>query len=789
MSFSRGPRRRSTKLPYCIGRHEYVRQYLEELNQPPDQAKLVTSISGVGGVGKSTLLNHFLSYETTRSLYSRLDELSGFGSDGKRLIQLVGEHLSAGPLKVELPNLLQQVHKYDELLGRLATDDQEGARGLGEWLLFGTRLGVEIVAGNTAGELVERVGRPIGNIVGRGWEQVRGAHRLVRTAEERMMIDDPIRVMTNALIHDLDAITKDRWIRIILAFDTYEVIGTVVDKWLLDYLIPSLSRNEVSCDVRLVISGREPIGSYDRRWHDEWCDVILNIPLAPFSRAETSEYLQKRCGLPAPDEQSVQRVLEITAGLPLILERWRQSGSSVDKYIPAKDLHEAAKRIMWWFKNDEERHWVEVAACCRWFDKEVLATLLDGDQELAKQAFSRLTNDQSLTVVGPAGKWKLHETVQKVILGYLRAGGRDTERAHDLLEQYFAKEMEEFANEIEDIGTTYQDSRYISVLIEHIYYCLTGTHPDRHINLLAGYFIDALRYNPKLLAPLMDVFSTASSTQRAQELSVLTHTIVERLEKSNWTDLPEHLALLTKRYQLDIPQRAIASCWMGTALRRSNAPGKALSYLDQALTLDPDYTYAVAERGVVHLLLGHYDNALLDFNRAIELDPLHAGAIASRGETYRQMELYERALCEFDLAISIGPAHDWVYAERAETYRALGDYRKALESIESAISLNPTDSWNIALRSRINRLLENQTEARADTVKALDLAEDEYAKACVLAICGSYDEAILELKNALRKGIRTKSWASHDPDFIDLRNDSRFQELTSINSSIDEASQ
>ena len=74
----------------------------------------------------------------------------------------------------------------------------------------------------------------------------------------------------------------------------------------------------------------------------------------------------------------------------------------------------------------------------------------------------------------------------------------------------------------------------------------------------------------------------------------------------------------------------------------------------------------IRRRGQTYRLMGHYDQALTDFNQAIELNPQYHWAIASRGETYRLMGRYEQALADFNQAIELNPQSDWAIAHRGQ---------------------------------------------------------------------------------------------------------------------------
>lgn len=60
-------------------------------------------------------------------------------------------------------------------------------------------------------------------------------------------------------------------------------------------------------------------------------------------------------------------------------------------------------------------------------------------------------------------------------------------------------------------------------------------------------------------------------------------------------------------------------------------------YLDRAIELDPEFTFAYSNHAWVSIGLGEYRKAVIDSSRAIELDPGIADAYASRCIAYSEL--------------------------------------------------------------------------------------------------------------------------------------------------------
>lgn len=73
----------------------------------------------------------------------------------------------------------------------------------------------------------------------------------------------------------------------------------------------------------------------------------------------------------------------------------------------------------------------------------------------------------------------------------------------------------------------------------------------------------------------------------------------------------------------------------------------ALSALDEAIRLAPDYLSAYVRRGYVYLNLEQYNQAIEDFDRAINIDPNSPEAYKYHGAVYSELGQYESASKDF----------------------------------------------------------------------------------------------------------------------------------------------
>lgn len=61
-------------------------------------------------------------------------------------------------------------------------------------------------------------------------------------------------------------------------------------------------------------------------------------------------------------------------------------------------------------------------------------------------------------------------------------------------------------------------------------------------------------------------------------------------------------------------------------------------------------------RGISYDKLGHFEEAVLDFNKVIQLDPNNSVAYFNRGSTYDSMGAHDQAISDFGKALELDPA-------------------------------------------------------------------------------------------------------------------------------------
>lgn len=81
----------------------------------------------------------------------------------------------------------------------------------------------------------------------------------------------------------------------------------------------------------------------------------------------------------------------------------------------------------------------------------------------------------------------------------------------------------------------------------------------------------------------------------------------------------------------------------------------ALDFLDQVVTLSPDYAEGWNRRATVHFMMHNYAKSMADIERTLELEPRHFGALSGLAQIMKETERRELALDAYQRVLVIYP--------------------------------------------------------------------------------------------------------------------------------------
>jgi tetratricopeptide (TPR) repeat protein len=124
----------------------------------------------------------------------------------------------------------------------------------------------------------------------------------------------------------------------------------------------------------------------------------------------------------------------------------------------------------------------------------------------------------------------------------------------------------------------------------------------------------------------------------------------------------------------------------------------ALSALQQAVRLNPNYATALDELAYTYRSLKRYDDAFFAYRKAVSIDPTFAKAWYDMGWTYNDMNRYAEAERPLKQAILLQADYAEAYNELGYAYRKLKRSQEAISAYRRAVSLRmstpaPTSVW------------------------------------------------------------------------------------------------
>jgi tetratricopeptide (TPR) repeat protein len=560
-----------------------------------------------------------------------------------------------------------------------------------------------------------------------------------RNLDDVDLVLTPERILTPVLLGELRAAASAvPWIA--LFFDTYERTGPFLDPWLYDVLTKPREHGRLPAAVVVVTAGQRPLDS--ARWGG--LDSVAEVPLAPFTEAESRRLLAAR-GVVA--EPVVEEVLRLTGGLPVLVSTLaaRRPDGPDDVIDPSKT---AVERFL---KPEPEARRKVAKACAlpRRLDADVFRVLVAAPEDELDAQYAWLTG---LPFVAQRGdRLQYHDVVRAQMLRLERRRSRtEWTTRHRRLAEAFAEWREDagFGRRAKEL---WADEEWCELRLEEMYHLLCARPPAALAEALRG-FVVACREDEVVARRWARMLEEAGDAADNAVLREWGRSLAAALadEESGVTRATD---LLLARPGLDPAGRAEAHALRGRDLRNRQEYAQALEEYDRAAELDPEQPLAHYGRGVTHQLLEDYPAALAALDRAVELAPDNGWILAERAETYRLASRLEEADADFSRAVALDPTDDIALTGRAVCRHSMGRLDESLADFNRALSIDPEYLWALVRRARLHRARGDLDKAFADLDRAAALAPElawvASERGDAYRLAGRYEEAVAELGRAV----------------------------------------
>ena len=225
---------------------------------------------------------------------------------------------------------------------------------------------------------------------------------------------------------------------------------------------------------------------------------------------------------------------------------------------------------------------------------------------------------------------------------------------------------------------------------------------------------------------------------------------------------------------------------LGTMLFQNARYAEAAAVLQSASASLPDNEALHRNLGAAHHMLGHHDQAALEFQKALEIEPT-PGTFNNLGTIRFFQGRYNDAVAAFEKAVdgransylywgNLGDAYRWATGTRAKAHTA---YTRAVQLATAETKSKPAD-WD--LRSRLalyHAKLADATASRAELAaipSATTSAAVWFRAAIAWDLLGDREQALHSLDRAIEGGY-PKHEIENEPELAPIRADRRYHVL------------
>lgn len=730
---SRKAHRDKRQSPLFIGRQEPLERFRCNLKLPPEDWLFLFSISGQGGVGKTTLLRQFRKVaesegcitSCTNDVETSVLEAMGriakdFENQGYKLKRFSERYRTYQQKREELESDPEAPHGFISLIG---TSLAKASFGLAKQIP-GSGLVTPFVDEEM---LAAKAGEWSAYFLKKHWN-----------TDEVLLVQKPIKVLTPIFLEEIYDVSEKA--NIILFFDTYERTSRFLNDWLWE--VVENIYGDLPLNLIIVTAGREELER--TRWID-YSDLIARCPLEPFSPDETKQYLIQQ-GITNP--KIIDLIIHLSGCLPILVATLAtKSQDDPTRIFDASST--AVNYFLSWIDDLKKRRVALESSLSRLLNRDIIAILHGEDS--ADELFSWLTSMPFVEVHRDG--WSYHEIVRTQMIRQQRLiSPRTWLDLQGKLANYYDKLC--FSLNL-DSHKQWHDPKWQTYRLHRTYHTLCQSFTQKLPEVLSDFLI-ALKYQRQFATQYAELIVLAGAESESSEIYSIGEQILKGLkafDEGQYENGIGMFSLILTDYEIEPESKAVALSWRGEAYRLMRQYNKAIQDFSNALEIKPDDVWTIVCRSSAYRKSGRHEESLRDCNTAIKIDSKNSWAFNSRGETYLRMRCYEEALRDFSFSIELNPDNAWSVASRGKAYRIMRRSEAALEDFNRAIELNPSSSWTLANRGLTHRQIGNFQNSLEDFNRAIELEPNSgwaiASRGETYRQLNRYDEALKDFDRAI----------------------------------------
>jgi len=370
-----------------VGRENEIDVFEHMLDKGESHTAPILNIYGIGGIGKSTLLQkYFWLCKKNDIVYASVD-----GRDERIKIGIVN-----GQVLCNLPELLQiwrnqldtdrksknfnvfdnYIERFNKTIKKYWAGDRANIPGLDLMENFsgnatGGLIGASIggFPGVILGAAIGSAAQKLANAIGRTSHILKSAGLTNDEIEFCLNIE---KNLAKSFVKGVNKLCVQHG-RLVLFIDTFEMIESF-QRWLVNIFF----NTDININVRFVIAGRELL---NKAIWNEWKYLIHEFELEPFSKEIVSQFLAKH-GI--DNNNTLKKVQQVSNGVPWAMALLTENLTIMDgdwqavleKGLPYEISKQMVERFLDQIQDEKERLFIEICAIPLSFDVDLIETIM-----------------------------------------------------------------------------------------------------------------------------------------------------------------------------------------------------------------------------------------------------------------------------------------------------------------------------------------------------------------------------------------------------------------------------